>query len=198
MRAAAVTSTTAVDSSDGDLMGRVAHGDRQAFAALVERHQHQLTAYLGRLCGSGDRAEELAQESFVRLFQAAGGYREEGRLIPYLFRIATNLLRSEERRRRRWRLMLPLVANGNGRHAPPLGEVSLLRDELQQRVRRELQRLPLRYRAPLVLFEIEDWSYADIAELLGCRQGTVKSRIHRGRERLRQALASYWQGGSDG
>ena len=197
MRAAAATSITMVETSDGELMGRVAHGDRGAFAELVERHQRPLLAYLGRLCGSGDRAEELAQESFVRLFQAAGGYREEGRLLPYLFRIGTNLLRSEERRRRRWRLMLPLVAGTNGNHAPPLGEATVLRDELQQRVRRELGRLPFRFRVPLVLFEIEDWSYADIAELLGCRQGTVKSRIHRGRERLRQALAPYWQRGTD-
>ncbi|HXT49714.1 MAG TPA: RNA polymerase sigma factor [Thermoanaerobaculia bacterium] len=192
MRAATATSTTMVESSDGELMGRVAVGDRQAFADIVERHQRPLTAYLGRLCGSRDRAEELAQESFVRLFQAAGGYRDEGRLLPYLFRIGTNLLRSEERRRRRWRLMLPLVAGSNGHHAPALGEATVLLDELQQRVRRELQRLPFRFRVPLVLFEIEDWSYADIAALLGCRQGTVKSRIHRGRERLRQALSPYW------
>jgi RNA polymerase sigma-70 factor (ECF subfamily) len=185
-----------IDSSDGELMGRVAHGDRQAFATLVERHQRPLTAYLGRLCGSGDRAEELAQESFVRLFQAAGGYRDEGRLLPYLFRIGTNLLRSDERRRRRWRLMLPLVVNGNGHHAAPLGEAAVLRGELQQRVRRELQRLPFSYRVPLVLFEIEDWSYADIAALLGCRHGTVKSRIHRGRERLRRALLPYWREGA--
>ncbi len=185
-----------IESSDGELMGRVAGGDRQAFATIVERHQRSLTAYLGRLCGSGDRAEELAQESFVRLFQAAGGYRENGRLLPYLFRIGTNLLRSEERRRRRWRLLLPMVANGNGHHAAPAGESALLLGELQQRVRRELMRLPLRYRVPLVLFEIEEWSHADIAALLGCRPGTVKSRIHRGRERLRQALVSYWRQGA--
>src|ERR1044072_9832792 len=155
MRAAAATSITMIEISDGELMGRVAHGARQAFALLVERHQRPLTAYLGRLCGNGDRAEELAQESFVRLFQAAGGYRQEGRVLPYLFRIGTNLLRSEERRRRRWRLMLPLVTGGNGHHAPPLGEVTVLRDELQQRVRRELGRLPVRFRARLVLFETE-------------------------------------------
>jgi RNA polymerase sigma-70 factor (ECF subfamily) len=184
------------ESTDGELMGRVAGGDREAFAALVERHQRPLTAYLGRLCGSGDRAEELAQESFVRLFQAAPGYREAGRLLPYLFRIGTNLLRSEERRRQRWRLLLPVFSNGNGHHAPPLGETALLCSELQQRVRRELLRLPLRYRVPVVLFEVEEWSYADIAALLGCRQGTVKSRIHRGRERLRQALAPYWREGA--
>lgn len=186
-----------IETADGELMGLVALGDRQAFAALVERHQRTLTAYLGRVCGNADRAEELAQESFVRLFQAAGGYRDQGRLLPYLFRIGTNLLRSEERRRRRWRLLVPIVVGSNGHHAPPLGEADLLRDELQRRVRRELMRLPIRLRVPLVLFEVEEWSYADIGAMLGCRQGTVKSRIHRGRERLRRALTPYWQGGTD-
>jgi RNA polymerase sigma-70 factor (ECF subfamily) len=187
-----------IEATDGELMGRTARGDRQAFALLVERHQRPLTAYLGRVCGSGERAEELAQESFVRLFRAAAGYRDEGRLLPYLFRIGVNLVRSEERRRARWRRMLPLVANGNGHHAPPRGEADLLRGELQQRVRQQLARLPLRYRVPLVLFEVEEWSYADIAAVLGCREGTVKSRIHRARERLRKALAPYWhQGAAD-
>jgi RNA polymerase sigma-70 factor, ECF subfamily len=184
--------------TDGELMAQVAAGDRQAFAVLVERHKGPLTGYLGRLTGSRERAEELAQEAFVRLFQAAATYREQGRLPPFLFRIATNLLRSEERRRRRWQLLAPLVAHANGHHGNGNGggEADLLRDELQRRVRCELARLPFRFRVPLLLFEVEEWSYADIAGLLGCREGTVKSRIHRGRGRLRQALQPYWTEGS--
>ena len=185
-----------MEPTDSELMARVAAGDRAAFGALVERHKRALTAYLDRLAGSRERAEELAQEAFVRLFVAAPGYREEGKLLPFLFRIATNLLRSEERRRRRWLVLRPLVANGNGHHARNGGEEQLLRDELQRRVRRELAQLPLRFRVPLVLFEVEEWSYADIAGFLGCREGTVKSRIHRGRDRLRTALAPYWTEGA--
>jgi RNA polymerase sigma-70 factor (ECF subfamily) len=182
--------------TDGELMAQMAAGDRQAFATLVERHKGALVGYLARLAGSRERGEEIAQEAFVRLFQAAPTYREQGRLPPYLFRIATNLLRSEERRRRRWQLLAPLVANGNGHHQPAGGEAELLRDELQREVRRELARLPFRFRVPLLLFEVEEWSYADIAGLLGCREGTVKSRIHRGRDRLRQALQPYWTEGA--
>src|SRR5687768_13930292 len=88
--------------TDSELMASVARGDREAFATLVERHKRAVTAYMGRLTGNRDRAEELAQETFVRLFQAAAGYRDQGRLVPYLFRIGTNLLRSEERRQRPW------------------------------------------------------------------------------------------------
>ena len=190
-----------MEPCDGDLMARVARGDRVAFAGVVERHKRSLVAYLGRLTGNRDRAEELAQEAFVRLFQSAASYRDEGRLLPYLFRIGTNLLRSEERRRRRWQLLQPLFAGGlfaDGRGEQPArpGEEAVLRDELQRRVRRELAALPLRFRVPLVLFEVEEWSYADIAGVLGCREGTVKSRIHRGRDRLRRALEPYLTEGS--
>jgi RNA polymerase sigma-70 factor (ECF subfamily) len=181
--------------TDGELMAQVAQGDRTAFASLVERHKGSLTAYLGRLCGSRERAEEVAQETFVRLYQAAPGYREQGRLLPYLFRIATNLVRSEERRHRRWRLLAPMIANGNG-HLPPAGEAAVLRHEMQRRVRDAVARLPFRFRVPLLLFEVEEWSYAEIAGVLGCREGTVKSRIHRGRDRLREALRPYWGEGS--
>jgi RNA polymerase sigma factor (sigma-70 family) len=106
------------------------------------------------------------------------------------------LLRTEERRRRRWQLLAPMVANGNGHGHGGGGEESLLRAELQHQVRHELMRLPFRFRVPLVLFEVEEWSLAEIAGLLGCRQGTVKSRLHRGRARLRRALAPYWHEGA--
>jgi RNA polymerase sigma-70 factor (ECF subfamily) len=185
--------------TDGELMASVAQGDRQAFATLVERHKGAVTAYMGRLTGNRERAEELAQETFVRLFQAASAYREQGRLLPYLFRIGTNLLRTEERRSKRWQLLAPLfghAVNGNGHGHARAAEEAVLRSELQRRVRLELSRLPFRFRVPLVLFEVEEWSYADIAGLLGCREGTVKSRIHRGRDRLRRALAPYWAEGA--
>src|SRR4051794_41542071 len=126
-------------ASDGELMARAAAGDRDAFADLVARHQRALLGYLGRLCGSADRAEELAQEAFVRLYRAAPGYRDQGRLLPYLFRIAVNLLRSEERRRRRWRLLLPLYTGGRDDPAPGAAEEALLRGELQRRVREEVR-----------------------------------------------------------
>jgi len=198
MRQALVTDEPSLPepATDGELMARAAAGDRDAFADLVTRHERSLRGYLGRLCGSAERAEELAQEAFVRLYQAAAGYRDQGRLLPYLFRIAINLLRSEERRHRRWRLLVPLYAGGRDERAPGGADEALLRGELQKRVRAELQRLPLLFRVPLLLYEVEEWSYDDIARLLGCREGTVKSRLHRGRARLRRALASYLHEGA--
>ena len=99
---------------DAELMTRVRSGDREAFAQLVDRHKDGLVNYLTGLTHSRDRAEELAQESFLRLYQHSARYREQGQFVPFLFRIATNLLRSEERRARRWRLLsMKFSSNGH-------------------------------------------------------------------------------------
>ncbi|MDX1383948.1 MAG: sigma factor, partial [Thermoanaerobaculia bacterium] len=96
---------------------RVKRGDSDAFGALVDRHKDVLVNYLTRLARDRDRAEELAQEAFLRLYQKSSYYRERGQLLPYLMRIATNLLRSEQRRATRWRALAGRVAHE--RPAPP-------------------------------------------------------------------------------
>jgi RNA polymerase sigma-70 factor (ECF subfamily) len=180
--------------SDAELMIRVREGDRDAFADLVDRHKDAVVSYLTRLTGHRDHAEDLAQETFLRLFRSARGYHEQGYLRAYLFRIATNLVRSEERRERRLRLLLPFFPREE--HAEPAAPGGLLRRELQREMAAAMAKLPLRYRVPLVLHEIEGWSYVDIAQEIGCREGTVKSRVHRGRQQLKQKLERYWTGGA--
>jgi RNA polymerase sigma-70 factor, ECF subfamily len=180
--------------SDAGLMERTRGGDRDAFADLVDRHKDAVVNYLARLTGDRDRAEDLAQETFLRLWRSAASYVEQGFLRAFLFRIATNLVRSEERRDKRFRLLLPFL--GRRDHDEPSAPSGLLLQELHREVAGALAALPLRYRVPLVLHEIEGWSYGDIARELECREGTVKSRIHRGRQQLRQKLEPYWQGGT--
>lgn len=186
--------------SDAELMARARRGDRDAFGQVVARYGDALVAYLARLTGSRERAEDLAQDAFLRLYRAAPRYRERGRLAAFLYRIATNLLRSEERRRRRWRTLLPFLApttTSNGFHLDePSGERRVLQREVQHQLQAAVAALPLRFRVPLVLFEVEEWSYADIAGHLGCSPGTVKSRIHRARQRLKQRLEPYWNEGN--
>jgi RNA polymerase sigma-70 factor (ECF subfamily) len=181
-------------TSDAELMARVREGDREAFADLVDRHKDAVVSYLTRLTGDRDRAEDLGQETFLRLFCSAGDYTEQGYLRAYLYRIAVNLVRSEERRERRLRLLAPFLLRDE--HAEPVAGSGLLRQELHREVAAALARLPLRYRVPLVLHEIEGWSYVDIAEEIGCREGTVKSRVHRGRQQLKAKLEPYWTGGA--
>ena len=180
--------------SDAELMRRTQSGDREAFAALVDRHKNCLVNYLTVLARDRDRAEDLGQEVFVRLFERSGGYEERGQFLPYLYRIGTNLLRTEERKARRRQILLAMFSrNGHRKVASPQAE--WLREEESRHVLRALDGLPLRFRSPLLLRDMEGWSYEDIGKTLGLSAGTVKSRIHRARERLRTLLAPYWNGG---
>lgn len=185
---------TPPEVSDEELMARTRLGERAAFACLVERHQDGLVAYLSRLTGSRDRGEDLGQETFLRTYRFASRYREEGHFKAYLFRIATNLARSEARSERRRRLFLPFFRGIDS--IEPSISCEMLQGEADALVAQAIANLPMRLREPVVLHEIEDWPYTEIARALGCREGTVKSRIHRGRQALRRALEPYWQGGA--
>lgn len=171
--------------------------DSERFVRVVDHHKDRMVNYLARLTGCRDRAEDIAQETFVRFYRNSHRYREEGTLAAYLFRIATNLVRSEERRKRRWQMLQPLFKNsraGDGEGtANPHAEA--LASEEHRQVTRALASLDVLYRAPLVLREIEGLTYQEIASVLGCSEGTVKSRIHRGRGLLKKKLAPYWEEG---
>ncbi len=191
----AAAAAPVVRDADADLMARVKNGDRDAFAQLVDRYKDPLVGYIARLTGDHGRAEDIAQETFVRLFQHAARYKEQGRLSHLLYRIAGNLLRSEERRARRWRIVRA-KAPVNGHAAVLSPQTEVLRSEAQRQVARALAQLPIKHRIPLVLREVEEWSYEDIAAATGCPEGTVKSRINRARQQLKEQLAAYWNGGA--
>jgi RNA polymerase sigma-70 factor (ECF subfamily) len=180
--------------TDDALMQRVREGDDDAFGEIVDRYKDSLVNYLTHLVRSRDRAEEIAQDAFVRLYRHAANYREQDRLGPYLFRIATNLTVTEVRRAKRWNLLLPRLG-ASMTQTTPSPDANLITDEIQRHVNSALERLPLKFRAPLVLFEIEEWSYEEIGAALELRIGTVKSRISRARELLRRHLAPWWKGG---
>jgi len=180
--------------SDDVLMLRVQDGDAEAFGDIVDRYKDSLVNYLTHLARSRDRAEEIAQDAFVRLYRNASKYQHQERLGPYLFRIATNLVVTEARREKRWSLLLPRLHASTGQSTPS-PDKELFASEIQRQVAAAIDRLPVNYRAPLVLFEIEEWSYDEIAKALDIRCGTVKSRISRARELLRRHLAPWWTGG---
>ena len=174
--------------SDGELLALARNGDDDSFAVLVDRYKNPLVNYLTSLVRDRERAEDLAQESFLRLYERGGGYREEGHLQAYIFRIATNLLRSQERRKVRWDRIKTLIFTPDSHRSEAVQEERLLRSETSERLRLAIAALPLHYRAPLVLHEIDGWRYREICEALGCREGTIKSRIHRGRQLLKEQL----------
>lgn len=181
--------------SDAEAMRSVKSGDGEAFAVVIDRYKHSLMNYLTHLCGNRDQAEEYAQEAFVRLYQTVIRYDEREKLGPYLFRIATNLFRTDFRRARRWRLLVPWLDRPVAGHGESPHQ-RIFESEIQRKVSVAIASLPLRYRVPLVLREMEGWSYQEIAAATGCREGTVKSRIARARDRMRTQLAPYWTGGT--
>jgi RNA polymerase sigma-70 factor (ECF subfamily) len=180
-------------TSDGRLLKQAKAGDDEAFARLVDRHKDALIAYLTRLTGDRTKAEDLAQEAFLRVYERSS-YEERGLFKAYLFRIATNLLRSQQRRAQRWERLRNLIRSQSGFRTEPSQERRLLRLEAREALGRALAALPLHYREPLVLHDIDGWRYQEISEALGCREGTVKSRIHRGRRLLREALTPLAKG----
>jgi len=182
-----------VVDTDAMLMVRVQAGDLDAFGDLIARHKNGVVNYMTHMTRDRGVAEDLAQEAFLRLYQKSSYYKESGQLVPYLLRIATNLLRSQQRRAKRWRELVGLV-NSNSRRCEPTPQKEALSNEATEQVGIALSQLPARYRAPLVLREIEGLSYREIATVLSCREGTVKSRINRGREHLRVLLTPYWKG----
>lgn len=172
---------------------RARDGDRNAFGEIVVLYKDSLVNYLTRMTGSREEAEDIAQETFLRLIERSGNYTEQGKLKAYIFRTATNLLKSKARQLSRRRALRLIFLSPNGNQAPPGQQTEVLQDELQAQLQIALQGLPVHYRLPVVLYDIEDWSYNQIADVLKCREGTVKSRIFRGRRLLRESLKPYWR-----
>src|SRR5436190_17511836 len=182
------------------LQGTLA-GDEDAFAELVARYRNQITSYIYRIVNDYDTAVDLAQETFLRVFRAAGRYQTTHAFSTYIYRIATNLAISELRKRKRRRLvsLTGLVTSTEGEElrdfdAPdekPLQDISLVDSERKQVVKRAISTLPEKYRAPLVLRDVEGKSYDEIAAILCTSEGTVKSRINRARNFLREKMRYY-------
>ena len=182
--------------TDSELYRQVRQGDQAAFGELIERHKDGLVNYLTRLCGNLEQAEDLAQESFLRLYERGQRYREEGKLQAYLYRIATNLYRSQMRSEQRWQRLGFIFFSSNGNHSQAVQQDRILQEELGQKLSAALLHIPLRYRTPLVLAFVEGWTHRQIADLMRCQEGTVKSRIHRGRKLLQTRLEGYRNGDS--
>jgi RNA polymerase sigma-70 factor (ECF subfamily) len=177
-------------------------GDEAAFAELVRRYRNQITNYIYRMTNDYEAAVDLAQETFMRVYAAADRYQTTYAFSTYIYRIATNLAISELRRRKRRRL-LSLTSFFQGQDEPgdacefdppdarPLQDVTVVEDERRAAVARAIATLPEKYRAPLVLRDIEEHSYEEIGRILEMSEGTVKSRINRARTFLRDKLQDY-------
>jgi len=189
-------------ASDHALLEATRTGDHDAFAALVGRYRNQITSYIYRMTNDYDGAVDLAQETFVRVYRAADRYQRSYAFSTYIYRIATNLAISELRKRKRRRLvsLTGFFQPGEGSsevrelNPPddrPLQDSELVEAERRSALQRAISTLPEKYRAPLILRDVDGRSYEEISRILQTSEGTVKSRISRARGFLREKMRTY-------
>jgi RNA polymerase sigma-70 factor (ECF subfamily) len=165
-----------------ELVGRAAAGDVDAFAELVRAYERRVASVLYRLLDDPRDVEEATQDVFVQAWRNLRRFRGDAQLFTWLYRIAVNAALMRSRRTR------PAVQELDDRLPAPPDPEPGLRDLLV----RELAALPFEYRAAVVLRDVEGLSNAEVAEALGVSVAAAKSRIHRGRMRIRDAL-SRWE-----
>lgn len=162
---------------------RVLSGDAEAFAEIVRRWQGPLVNLAWRYCRDRGRAEEMAQEAFVRAWRGLASWRQESSFSTWLFALAANVFRNELKRVPAD--MVPMEEAGEPATAPAQQE-NLLRTQDDEAVRRAVLALPQRYREPVILFYFHEMNVTAAARTMRLPEGTVKARLARARELLRR------------
>lgn len=190
-------------TADNALVKDFIAGDDAAFAQLVGRYKDAITNYINTIIGDYDTSVDLCQETFLRVYRNINRYSNIYQFSTWIYRIATNLAIDEIRyRQRRGRVFfknvwgkqkaedsdVPDYEIADVRSNP--GE-EILRKESGRVVRDAIRSLPEKYRTAFVMREIEELPYEEIAVILKCSTGTIKSRLHRARELLQRKLDRY-------
>ncbi len=175
----------AATSPEQDLadVSRVLAGEVEAFAGIVRRWQRPLVNMAWRYCRDRGRAEEMAQEAFLRAWRGLAGWRRESSFSTWLFALAANVFRSELQRVPVVNVSLDDVAEPAG---PAVQHEELAKRQSDGQVRRAVLALPHRYREPMVLFYFHEMDVAAAARTMGLPEGTMKARLARGRELLKK------------
>ena len=189
-------------SDDAALLERIRNGDERAFEDLVARYERRLHRYLRSLVRDEEKARELVQDTFFKVYKNAHRFEPRASFATWLFRIGHNVAVSYLRKKR-----IAFVF-GLGSHDPEsdhpasdpawegLGPHDLAEGaETGRLIREELQRLPEKLREAFVLFDIEEMSIAEVARVTGSPEGTIKARIFRARRALRERLEGYLKRG---
>lgn len=179
--------------TEQELVQQAMRGSDAAFERLVRLHEKKIYALCLRICGSAEDAQDAAQDAFVAAWRGLGSFRGEAAFSTWLYRLASNACVDILRRKKREALPLSLVdpdAAIEIRDETAAPERILERKETAALVGKALAALPEGYRAVLVLRELHQLSYTEIAEAMQLELGTVKSRISRGRLLMRNYLAA--------
>ena len=167
--------------SDEELIAAVAAGDREAFGTLYRRRRADVYRFALHMTGTPSTAEDVAQDVFMVVITEAKRYApSRAAVVPWLLGIARNMARRRLTERRHD--PLPDGADVPGVHADPADGLAL--SQRLQRLRRALVTLPVPFREAVILCDLQELSYQDAASVAGCAIGTVRSRLHRGRQLL--------------
>jgi RNA polymerase sigma-70 factor (ECF subfamily) len=170
-----------------ELMHLVQEGDEVAFEKIVSIYKHRIVNFLTQLTGDYQKAVELTQETFMRVYFKANKYRPVAPLSSWIYTIASNLAKTELKKERK---MTTVSIDDSESH---VGEQIAAKDENQEtylieNLKKALNSLHPRYRLPIILKDIEGFSQEEIAQILRRPVGTIKARISRGREHLKNIL----------
>lgn len=195
-------------SWDHERVARAQDGDRTAFDELVLAYQDRIYNLVYRMVNDADEALDLAQESFVKAFQALPRFRRDARFSTWIYRIAVNTCLSRHRRKAVHKHHQPLsldgpIRTGQGELSPDPGDTTLEpRRESERRetiaaVQATIASLDVEHRTVILLRDMEGYSYEEIQDILGCPIGTVRSRLHRARAELGRRLKRQLKGQTD-
>ena len=187
---ASVKPTEPAEVSDRDLVAHCQGGNARAFDDLVRRHQVRAINVAWQLLGNREDAVEVAQDAFVRIYRSLDGFRGECEFTTWLHQIVVNLAHNKHRWwRRRGRAETETLDGDRQVAAPTVApDAAAAQQEFARTLSTRIAALPLAFREVLVLRNVEDLSYEEIAVVLRCSLGTVKSRIARAREALRKSM----------
>lgn len=199
VRGASAASTDAVADSDALLVERVQAGDVAAFDALVLKYRERLYSVIYNITGNREDAADLTQDALIRAFQSISGFKGKSSFYTWLYRIAVNTSLGHLRRGRLRRFFSFEQMNEDG--VPPemlealisqsRSDRRTLLKELQEKLNEALHSLSHKHRTVVVLHEVEGLDHADIAEIMNCSVGTVRSRLHYAKQQLQASLESY-------
>jgi RNA polymerase sigma-70 factor, ECF subfamily len=174
---------------DFSLIKRFIEGDESTFSILVQRHKEKVRNIIYLTLSNHDLVDDIAQEVFLTIYKNLGRFRFESQFTTWLYRITVNKCKDHLRKMRIRQIFLPLKDNDED----PGYEASPETSDMKEIVHKAIDKLPDKLRIPLLLKDIEGLSYQEIAESVQCEIGTVKSRIFRAREGLKNLLKPYEQ-----
>lgn len=186
--------------SDEDLIALFQNGDETAFSLLVGRYKHHLVNFAYRYLGDYDDADDIAQETFVRVYKNKHAYKPVAKFSTWVYTIAANLAKTQLRRRKRVMIFSltrkkddeqdVAIDIPDSRYAADARAESSLKQEI---IRKALDAISPKYREVVVLCDVQELTYEEICAITGLNMGTVKSRLNRGRAQLQNLLKDLKQ-----